>query len=82
MRPLRQSKKERVKKYSARPRKEEQKEKKESRKRGQADEYRSETLTKRKTLFVSGRIDSIEISTAENYIKPLVQFFRMRERRW
>jgi len=35
-----------------------------------------------KSLFLSGRLDSIEIDTGQNYIKPLVQFFRMRERRW
>lgn len=36
----------------------------------------------RKSLFISSRLDSIEINTGENYVKPLVQFFRMRERRW
>ncbi len=36
----------------------------------------------RQTLFLSGRLDSIEIDTGGNYIKPLVQFFKMRERRW
>jgi uncharacterized protein (DUF58 family) len=36
----------------------------------------------RKSLFISSRLDSIEVSTGENYVKPLVQFFRLRERRW
>jgi len=34
------------------------------------------------SLFLSSRLDSVEIDTGQNYIKPLVQFFRMRERRW
>ncbi|MGE5437147.1 MAG: DUF58 domain-containing protein [Syntrophothermus sp.] len=36
----------------------------------------------RKNLFLSSNIDSIEIKTDENYVKPLVQFFKLRERRW
>jgi len=36
----------------------------------------------RKSLFLSSRLDSIEIQTGQNYIKPLVQFFRLREKRW
>ncbi len=36
----------------------------------------------RKSLFISSRLDSIEIQTGQNYIKPLVQFFRLREKRW
>lgn len=34
------------------------------------------------SLFLSSRLDSVEIETGQNYIKPLVQFFKMRERRW
>jgi uncharacterized protein (DUF58 family) len=34
------------------------------------------------SLFLSSRLDSIDIRTGENYIKPLVRFFRMREKRW
>ncbi|MCL5020228.1 MAG: DUF58 domain-containing protein [Bacteroidetes bacterium] len=37
---------------------------------------------KRRSLFISSRLDSIEIETGQDYIKPLVQFFRLRERRW
>lgn len=45
------------------------------------------TITKqlserRKYLFRSNKIDSVNIQTGENYIKPLVQFFKLRERRW
>lgn len=37
---------------------------------------------KRKSLFLSSKLDSIEIQTGQNLIKPLVQFFRLREKRW
>jgi len=37
--------------------------------------------TKRKNLFLSSRLDSIEIDTGEDYVKPLVQFFKMRGNR-
>lgn len=36
----------------------------------------------RKSIFVSSRLDSIEIQTGKSYVKPLVDFFRMRERRY
>jgi uncharacterized protein (DUF58 family) len=45
-------------------------------------EIRQKNISERKHLFLSSRLDSIEIQTGENYIKPLVQFFRLRERRW
>lgn len=45
-------------------------------------EFRERNIANRKSLFLSSRLDSIEITTGENYIKPLVQFFRLRERRW
>ena len=37
--------------------------------------------TKRKNLFLSSRLDSVEIDTGEDYVKPLVQFFKMRGKR-
>uniref|UniRef100_A0A7V3E730 DUF58 domain-containing protein n=1 Tax=Ignavibacterium album TaxID=591197 RepID=A0A7V3E730_9BACT len=44
---------------------------------------RSKQLSeKRKYIFRSNKIDSVNIQTGENYIKPLVQFFKLRERRW
>lgn len=43
---------------------------------------RIEKEKKRKSLFVASRLDTIEISTGSNYIQPLVQFFRRREKRW
>jgi uncharacterized protein (DUF58 family) len=45
-------------------------------------DYRFAVKAKRKSLFLSSRLDSIEISTGQSYIPPLVQFFRLRERRW
>jgi uncharacterized protein (DUF58 family) len=44
--------------------------------------FRWNNMQKLKSLFVSSRIDNIEIETGENYVKPLVQFFRVRESRW
>jgi uncharacterized protein (DUF58 family) len=43
---------------------------------------RGEAVNKRNALFLSSRIDRILIETGKDYIKPLVQFFRLRERRW
>jgi len=45
-------------------------------------EERQKKLLTRKSLFLSSRLDNVEINTGENYIKPLVQFFRLREKRW
>jgi uncharacterized protein (DUF58 family) len=45
-------------------------------------QMRERNIAKRKALFISSRLDSIEVDTGQNYIKPLVQFFRMREKRW
>lgn len=45
-------------------------------------EIRENFKAKRRHLFLSSRIDSVEIQTGENYVTPLVNFFRMRERRW
>jgi uncharacterized protein (DUF58 family) len=36
----------------------------------------------RKQLFISSRLDSIDIQAGGSYIKPLVDFFKMREKRW
>jgi uncharacterized protein (DUF58 family) len=45
-------------------------------------QYYNRVTTERKTLFITSRLDTIEIKTGENYITPLVNFFRLRERRW
>jgi len=36
----------------------------------------------RRQLFLSSRLDSIDIETSRSYIKPLVDFFKLREKRW
>jgi uncharacterized protein (DUF58 family) len=45
-------------------------------------DVRQEITRARKSLFISSRLDSIEIHTGQNYVKPLVQFFRLRGQRW
>ncbi len=45
-------------------------------------EMREKKSAQQKTLFLTSRVDSIKIQTGQNYIKPLVQFFRLREKRW
>jgi uncharacterized protein (DUF58 family) len=45
-------------------------------------EVQTEYIQKRKRLFTSSGLDSIEVQTGQNYLKPLVQFFRRREKRW
>lgn len=45
-------------------------------------EVRQSMILQRKSLFISSRLDSIEVQTGDDYVKPLVQFFRLRERRW
>lgn len=43
---------------------------------------REEFEKKRKSIFISSRLDSVFINTNESYIKPLVNFFKNREKRW
>ena len=45
-------------------------------------EMREKKNAQQKTLFLTNKVDSIKIQTGQNYIKPLVQFFRLREKRW
>jgi hypothetical protein len=45
-------------------------------------ELRQQNARTMKSLFTKTRLDSIEVQTGEDYVKPLVQFFKMRERRW
>ena len=45
-------------------------------------EARKEAVTKRNSMFLTSRLDRIHVQTGVDYIKPLVQFFRMREKRW
>jgi uncharacterized protein (DUF58 family) len=46
------------------------------------EDMKQKIKNRRKSLFISSRLDSIEIDTAQNYVTPLVQFFRKREKRW
>jgi len=41
-----------------------------------------ELTAKRKSLFLSSGIDSVKVTTGESYIKPLVNFFKLREKRF
>jgi uncharacterized protein (DUF58 family) len=36
----------------------------------------------RKSLFVKSRLDDVEVRLDQPYLKPLIDFFRMREKRW
>ena len=36
----------------------------------------------RRQLFLSSRLDSIDIETSGSYVTPLVNFFKLREKRW
>jgi uncharacterized protein (DUF58 family) len=36
----------------------------------------------RKSLFIKSRLDDIEVSLDQPYLKPLIDFFRLREKRW
>lgn len=46
--------------------------------KGKKKRYNSE----RKSIFMKSRLDVIHINTRESYIRPLVSFFKLRERRW
>ncbi len=45
------------------------------------DDFRNDALKKRNSVFISGGIDKIEIDASESYIKPLVEFFKAREKK-
>jgi uncharacterized protein (DUF58 family) len=50
--------------------------------RGQMLLYRKDKEKVRNSVFITSRLDKIEVTTGSNYIQPLVQFFRRREKRW
>ncbi len=50
--------------------------------RRQMQLYIKEKEKIRKSVFITSRLDSVEVTTGSNYIQPLVQFFRRREKRW
>ena len=43
---------------------------------------RKQIAEKRNSLFISSRLDSIYVQAGSNYVTSLVNFFRLRERRW
>ncbi len=43
---------------------------------------REKTINIRNSVFISSGLDKIHVQAGKDYIKPLVQFFKMRERRW
>lgn len=45
-------------------------------------DYKRKTEMERKNIFTSSRLDSINVKTSGSYIKPIVDFFRLREKRW
>lgn len=44
--------------------------------------YRDTVQKARRTLFLQSKLDKVEIPLDKPYMKPLVDFFRLRERRW
>ena len=43
---------------------------------------REEAINRRNSMFLTSGLDRINVQAGTDYIKPLVQFFRVRERRW
>ncbi len=44
--------------------------------------YLRAMVQNRQSLFVSSKLDAVEIRVDQSTLKPLIDFFRMRERRW
>lgn len=44
--------------------------------------YNERLLQTRRSLFLKSRLDGVEIRLDQPYLKPLIDFFRLRERRW
>ena len=44
--------------------------------------YRDTAQKSRKSVFVRSRLDAVEVKLDQPYMKPLVDFFRLREKRW
>jgi uncharacterized protein (DUF58 family) len=45
-------------------------------------QYWTAQRERRKSLFLRSRVDAIPVRIDQPYIKPIVDFFRLRERRW
>jgi uncharacterized protein (DUF58 family) len=46
------------------------------------EEYWKKRKAERRTLFLRSKVDAIPVRIDMPYIKPIVDFFRLRERRW
>ena len=44
--------------------------------------YWQSMIQARRSLFVKSKLDAVEISVDQPYMKPMIDFFRVRERRW
>jgi uncharacterized protein (DUF58 family) len=44
--------------------------------------YRRSIVNERRAVFIRGKLDAVEVRLDQPYMKPLVDFFRLRERRW
>jgi uncharacterized protein (DUF58 family) len=44
--------------------------------------YRRSIVDERRAVFIKAKLDAVEVSLDQPYMKPLVDFFRLRERRW
>jgi uncharacterized protein (DUF58 family) len=44
--------------------------------------YRVAAQKSRKSVFIKSRLDAVEVKLDQPYMKPLVDFFRLREKRW
>lgn len=44
--------------------------------------FREHMNATRKAMFVKSRLDAVEVRLDHSYMKPLVDFFRLREKRW
>lgn len=44
--------------------------------------YRRSVMDSRRALFIKSKLDAIEVRLDQPYMKPLIDFFRLRERRW
>jgi uncharacterized protein (DUF58 family) len=44
--------------------------------------YGMQMQESRKSLFIKSRLDDVEVRLDQPYLKPLIDFFRLREKRW
>jgi len=44
--------------------------------------FRARAQANRRSLFIKSHLDAVEIKLDQPYMKPLVDFFRLREKRW